>query len=75
MFTIATLLAISNIFHFIRASRSCPHPLLYFYTWIILDMISNIVWLIYNVEAAWEDYELPLVLFLPATIRVMLGIE
>ena len=75
MFIIATILAFSNIIRFIKASMACPHPLLFFYAWIILDMLSNIVWLVFSVWATNEDSELPMVLFLPATMRVVLGIE
>lgn len=49
--------------------------MLYLYTWIILDMLANTINVLFIITAAGENAVLPLVLFLPATMRVVLGIE
>ena len=49
MFIGATYFAVINIVRFVRFSDACPHPLLFFYFWIILDMLSNIVWLVFHI--------------------------
>ena len=51
LFVGATYFAVINLVRFIRFSDACPHPLFFFYFWIILDMLSNIVWLVFHIEA------------------------
>ena len=44
-----------------------------FYVWIIFDFASNIIWMIFNVRAA--KYPTPLIVFMPATFKVLIGVE
>ena len=80
MFIVALLVAKMNIIAFSKSAKKmsdheCPHPLLFFYVWIILDLMANIVWLIFNVKASDQEYAYPLVMFMPATFHAGLGIE
>ena len=43
------------------------------YIWIILDFVCNIFWLIFAVKAA--ENVMPMVVYLPATLKVIIGIE
>ena len=42
-----------------------------FYFWIMLDFLTNIIWLILAVKSDL----LPLVFYLPATFKVLVGTE
>ena len=44
-----------------------------FYLWIMLDFLTNILWLILAVESNYNT--IPLVIYLPATFKVLLGTE
>lgn len=57
------------------ADNGFPHTLLFFYVWIVLDLLANIVWLIMNVKAQDDDHAYPLIMFMPAAARAVLGIE
>ena len=62
---------------FIRSAEPAYglHPLLFFYVWIILDLIMNIIWLLFFVQVADDNVDNSLVIFMPATFRIVLGIE
>ena len=68
-----------NLVKFILTEKSLSgnckltHPMLSFYTWSILDFIANIFWLIFAVQAS--NHVMPLVVYLPATFKVLIGIE
>ena len=68
-----------NLVKFILTEKSLSgnckltHPMLSFYTWSILDFIANIIWLIFAVEAS--DNVMPMVVYLPAAFKVLIGIE
>lgn len=49
------------------------HPMVSFYSWIVLDFISNIIWLVFAVEAG--EFVMPMVVFLPATFKIIIGVE
>ena len=78
-FIVGIVLAIMNWAKFILTEKSLSgnckliHPMMSFYTWSILDFIANIIWLIYAVEAS--NNVMPLVVYLPATFKVLIGIE
>jgi len=57
----------------VQKSRGWFHPMLFLYVWIILDFSFNIVWLVFNVKASALGW--PLVIFLPATFRILVGVE
>ena len=69
-------LAIRNLRQFILGYRSnsrCGHPMLFFYLWIVLDFIANIVWAIMAVGA--NHLQIVFLFFLPGTFKVLIGIE
>ena len=49
------------------------HPMLFLYTWIVIDFASNII------RNTWiftiEKKRLALLLYLPTTMKVMIGVE
>ena len=55
-----------------RTCRTC-HPMTSFYVWILFDFLANMVWLIWQVPSA--EIPLVLVVFMPATFKVLIGIE
>ena len=75
-FILGIALALCNVVKFSRSQKhgNCSyHPMMIFYLWIIQDFISNILWLIFSVRAA--DYPMPLIIFMPGTSKVLIGIE
>ena len=44
-----------------------------FYIWIILDLISNITWLIFSIRSV--QYPMTFIVFMPATFKVLVGLE
>ena len=75
-FFLGMVLALINITRFImheRKKSKWGHPLMTFYIWIVLDFLSNLVWEIMVVKISY--YSRPLLVFLPATFKVLLGIE
>ena len=44
-----------------------------FYLWIMLDFLANILWLVLAVESNYNA--IPLVIYLPATFKVLVGTE
>ena len=75
-FSAGLCLAVSNLRQFIlverSGTRSC-HPMMFFYVWIVLDFIANIVWAIMAIGA--NEVQLVSLIFLPATFKVLIGIE
>ena len=70
------LLALVNITRFImleRQKNKFLHPLVTFYVWIVLDFVANIVWEILIIKVSEEPR--PLIVFLPATFKVLIGVE
>lgn len=47
--------------------------MLIYYLWIMLDLLSNIVWLLMNVKN--DVTAEPMITFLPATFKILLGME
>ena len=81
-FFFGIVLAINNLIKFMLADRknfdkvcNCKfiHPMLSFYIWIMLDFMANIMYLILSVSTVTRPVRL--VQFLPATFRVLIGIE
>ena len=81
-FCVGIILAINNLIKFMLTDRKnfvklckCQffHPMLSFYIWIILDFVANIIYLILSVNSVLTPVRL--VQFLPATFRVLIGIE
>ena len=44
-----------------------------FYLWIMLDFLTNIIWLVLAVESNYNP--IPLAIYLPATFKVLVGTE
>ena len=44
-----------------------------FYMWIMLDLLTNILWLLLSIKMR-ED-PMPLVMYLPATFKILVGTE
>ena len=81
-FFFGIVLAVNNLIKFMLADRKnfdkvchCKfiHPMLSFYVWIVLDFMANIMYLILSVSTVTRPVRL--VQFLPATFRVLIGIE
>ena len=81
-FFLGIILAVNNLIKFMFADRKnfvkvckCQvcHPMLSFYIWIVLDFMANIMYLILSVSTVTRPVRL--VQFLPATTRVLIGIE
>ena len=60
-----------------RKGSSCDktlrHPMFAFYMWLMLDLLTNILWLLLSIKMR-ED-PMPLVMYLPATFKILVGTE
>jgi len=77
IFFLTWLLAVKNLNQFIvqsaKTRKTKCHPMFIYYLWIMLDLLSNIVWLLMNIRS--ENTAQPMITYLPAAFKILLGIE
>lgn len=76
-FLMGLVLAVLNLVQFLMTVRgkNKNHPMLLFYIWIIFDFIWNMLWLVYSIKAAEYSVAMSFIVYMPATFKVLIGIE
>ena len=71
------IIAANNLMNFMCPKHSSRklfcHPMLGLYIWMILDLIANILWYIF--QARMHQFPIPLIQYSPATLKIIIGIE